>query len=69
MTITYEVYLECLKVGLAPNPKKISVARDVCFGVDCEACPLDGMPCWDNYLEASKKYYPKVLKENPEYLL
>jgi hypothetical protein len=70
MTITYEVYLDCLKVGLVPRPKKIVDAEDVCSGVDCNNCPMiDINPCWDKYLVASKKYYPKALKEAPEYLL
>ena len=71
MTITYEVYLDCLKIGLVANPKKILSAGDVCSGVDCGICPVytPKESCWDRYLTASKKYYPVALKENPEALL
>jgi|688.fasta_scaffold1011076_1 hypothetical protein len=70
MTIAYEVYLDCIKVGLVPNPEEIVDAEDICSRVDCTCCPITNIvPCWDTYLEASKKYYPKALKENPEYLL
>jgi hypothetical protein len=71
MTITYEVYLECIKAGLVPNPKVIVDAEDVCLGIDCDDCPIYNVNagCWDKYLIASKNYYPKVLKEAPEYLL
>ena len=71
MTITYKIYLDCLKAGLVPNPKIIGDAEDVCLGIDCDDCPIYSVStgCWDNYLVASKKYYPKALKENPEYLL
>jgi hypothetical protein len=70
MTITYEVYLDCLKARLVPNPKEIVTAKDICYGISCDDCPISNIvACWDLYLEASKKYYPKTLKEAPEYLL
>ena len=70
MIITYEVYLDCLNAGLVPNPEEILESKDICPRVDCDDCPIYNISaCWDTYLEASKKYYPKALKEAPEYLL
>jgi hypothetical protein len=71
MIITYKVYLDCLKAGLVPNPEEILAAEDVCSGIDCDNCPIYSVKrgCWDKYLVASKKHYPRALKENPEYLL
>jgi hypothetical protein len=70
MIITYKIYLDCLKVGLIPNPEEIVDAKDVCYKISCNNCPMaNTINCWDEYLDASKDYYPKVLKEAPECLL
>ena len=70
--ITYEVYLECIKIGLVPNPPTDPNSNNycVCDGVYCSDCLLPGIgPCQDSYRTASITYYPKALIENPEYLL
>ena len=66
--ITYEIYLECVKVGLIPNPLENDYC--VCINIYCNNCPLNNTgPCQNNYRTASITYYPKTLIENPEYLL
>jgi hypothetical protein len=70
MTITYEVYLDCLKAGLVPNPKKNPYTTDICYGVNCNDCPLTNIStCLDDYLDASKTHYPILLTQNPELAL
>lgn len=69
MTITYEIYLDCLRVGLVPNPEEIKEAN-ICPRINCDDCPISNiLACWDNYIEASKTYYPTLLTQNPELAL
>ena len=71
MNITYEIYLDCLRIGLKPNPKKIATSNDICPGIQCDSCPVHNTQndCSSSYLTASEKFYPKMLTQNPEYLL
>ena len=37
MTITYELYLKAIELGLNPKPE-LNVTGDVCKGVSCYKC-------------------------------
>jgi hypothetical protein len=67
--ITYEMYLEAVKLGLNPKPE-LNVTGDVCKGVNCNKCFLKpDYDCTGYYLKASKIHYPTLLTQNPELAL
>jgi hypothetical protein len=67
--ITYDTYLDCVKAGLAANPKSAETFA-VCPNTACKDCPLKGMVnCEAFYYIDSKEHYPKLENEHPELLL
>jgi hypothetical protein len=67
--ITYELYLEAIKLGLNPKPE-LNETGDVCKGVYCNNCFLKSSHnCTGYYLKAAKTYYPILLTQNPELAL
>ena len=67
--ISYEVYLECVKLNLNPLPYN-SAASEICKGISCKACPLHSTDsCLSNYATAAANYYPILLTQNPELAL
>jgi hypothetical protein len=66
--ISYEVYLECVKIGVKANPEPMEIG--ICATIYCVNCPLEEMVnCRHHYRNIAKNYYPILLTQNQELIL